>query len=303
MSTRLQFVVFSFNRGRFLEHCVQTLERCAPQCPLLIFDDDSDDPQTRQVLDRLAARHRVATPRPLAPGSHGKHGGLYANMQAALDGLDDDTLLCTLQDDMQLVRPLQDSETEAMAGLLDRDGGRRFLHHAFLKGAERDRSQIRYVPRDSAYYAGREHSSAGSHYSDIFIAQVRALRKVNWQFLPRESANEQQARRVFLPMAHWRDPFAAWLPAATAWRGKKRTRALRQGEKRHRCGFHPLKVMDAEQNRRFLARDASTSFPWAEDWLTLEKGDLPQPWVYHPLQGSRWLKWLNSVELKLGRKG
>ncbi|MEX1198205.1 MAG: glycosyltransferase family A protein [Pseudohongiellaceae bacterium] len=300
MSGRLQFVVFSFNRGRFLEHCVQTLERCAPQCPVLIFDDDSDDPQTRAVLQRLARRYTVVTPRPLAPGSHGKHGGLYANMQAALDGLDDDVLMCTLQDDMQLVRSLRDEEIETMAALLERDEGRRFLHHAFLKGAERHRSRVRFVAQDSVYYAGREQSSAGSHYSDIFIARVAALRAVNWRFLPREAANEQQARQVFLPMGHWRDPFAAWLPAATAWRGKKRTWALRRGEKRHRCGFHPLRVMDEEQRRCFLVRDPAERLPWAEDWLELEKDDLPQPWVYHPLQGSRWLKWLNSVELKLG---
>lgn len=300
MSARLQFVVFSFNRGRFLEHCVQTLELCAPQCPVLIFDDDSDDPETREVLERLGARYPVLTPRPTVPGDHSKHGGLYANMQAALDGLDDDVLMCTLQDDMQLVRPLQDSEIDAMAALLDRDDGRRFLHHAFLKGAERHHSQVRFVAEDNAYYAGREHSSAGSHYSDIFIARVRALRAVHWRFLPRESANEQQARQVFLPMAHWRDPFAAWLPAATAWRGKKRTWALRQGEKRHRCGFHPFRIMDEQQVRHFLSRNPAVRFPWAEDWLTLERDGLPQPWVYHPLQGSRWLKWLNSLELKLG---
>lgn len=301
MSAVLQFVVFSFNRGRFLEHCIQTLEHCAPQCPVLIFDDDSDDPDTREVLERLRERYPVARPRPLASGSHGKHGGLYHNMQAALDGLDEETLLCTLQDDMQLVRPLHDREIEAMAALLDRDGGRRFLHHAFLKGAERYRSQIRFVPEEGVYHAGREQSSAGSHYSDIFVARVGALRAVNWQFLPRESANEQQARGVFLPMAHWRDPFAAWLPAATAWRGKRRTWALRRGERINRCGFHPLRLMDAGQTSLFLARDPVTRLPWAEDWLELEKDDLPQPWVYHPLQGSRWLKWLNSVELRLGR--
>lgn len=302
MSARLQVVVFSFNRGEFLEHCVQTVERCAPQCPLLIVDDNSDDPLTLEALARLGARHPVLRPRGSATEDHGKHGGLYANMQAALEELDDDALLCTLQDDMQLMRPLQDEEIAAMAALLDKDDGRRFLHHAFLKGAERHRSQVRFAAEEGVYYAGREDKSAGSHYSDIFIARVDALRAVRWRFLPREAANEQQARQVFLPMAHWRDPFAAWLPAATAWRGKKRTWALRQGEKRQRCGFHPLRIMSDGQRWDFLARDPAKQFPWAEDWLLLETGDLPQPWAYHPLQGSRWLKWLNSVELRLGKR-
>lgn len=303
MSAKLQFVVFSFNRGGFLEHCVHTLEQCAPQYPVLVFDDDSDDPGTRRVLERIGRRHRVVRPGPLDGGRRSKHGGLYANMQSVLEMMEDDVLLCTLQDDMQLVRPVQDDEVRAMVKRLECCGGRQFLHHAFLKGSERHRSAIRYLPDEAAYYAGRENSSAGSHYSDIFIASVRALRDVAWQFLPRESANEQQARQHFQPMAHLRDPFAAWLPAATAWRGKRRTWALRQGEKRHRCGFHPFRIMDTDQTREFLSRDPQRQYPWAEDWLALEKDDLPRPWVYHPLQGSRWLKWLNSVELKLAGTG
>ncbi len=299
MSAPLHFVVFSFNRGRFLAHCVRTLELCAPQCRVLIFDDDSDDPGTRQVLDDLARRHVVLTPQPMVPGSHSKHGGLYANLQAALEGLADDVLMCTLQDDMQLVRPLPDAEIRDMSAFLDRDQGRRFLHHAFMKGAERERSRFHHDPETGMYFSGREQSSAGSHYSDIFIASVSALRSVQWRFLPREAANEQQARQVFLPMAHWKHPFAAWLPAATAWRGKRRTRALRWGERLNHCGFHPLRLMTEEQVARFLQRDPAQRFPWAEDWLELEQGGLPRPWVYHPLQGSRWLKWWNSLELKL----
>lgn len=293
----LQFVIFGFNRGHFLAHCVESIERCAPHCPVTIFDDDSDDPQTRQVLEKLAARYRIVRPS-REPGSNSKHGGLYANMEAALSLLDDDSLMCSLQDDMQLVRPLREREIESIAALINDKPGRGFLHHAFMKGAERQNTLINYDKTDGVYYAERPGSSAGQYYSDIFIAHVGGLRKAGWHFLPREAHNEQQARGLFTPMAHLRDPFTAWLPAATAWRGKRRTWALRQGEKVNRCGFHPLHILDTDQDARFIDRDP-TQLPFAEDWLALKGEPLPQPWIYHPLQNSRWLKWLNSAELKL----
>lgn len=299
MNTRLQFVVFSYNRGRFLAHCIDTLERCAPGCPVLILDDNSDDPATRQVLEELGTRHVVVLPPSTASGSHSKHGGLYANMQAALDRLDDSALMCTLQDDMQLVRSVGEREIEDMMQYLERTDGRQLLHHAFMKGAEYESSEFHFNTEEGVYYSGRKQRSAGYHYSDIFIARVGALRALQWRFRDSESANEKQARQVLRPMAHWRDPFAAWLPAVPAWRGKRRTWALRQGEKGHRCGFHPLMVMTQSQSDRFLERNPVETLPVAEEWLTLEEGDLPKPWVYHPLQGSRWLKWLNSLELKL----
>ena len=295
---RLHFVIFAFNRGQFLANCIDSIERCAPQCPVIIFDDNSDDPQTREVLKGLEQRYRILTPQSLLSANDSKHGGLYANMEASLSALDDNDFICTLQDDMQLVRPLGSDEIEAMATFIAASPDRCFLHHAFMKGAERDNTLINYDNSNSVYYAERPGSSAGQYYSDIFIAPVARLRRGDWHFLPREAANEKQARNLFAPMAYLRNPFAAWLPAATAWRGKRRTWALRQGEKRHRCGFHPMEIMDASQNTQFMSRNADR-LPIAEDWLSLKGESLQKPWVYHPLQNSRWLKWLNSAELKL----
>ena len=53
MVDALQFCVFSFNRGRFLEHCVRSIERCAPTAAVHIYDDASDDPDTLAALARL----------------------------------------------------------------------------------------------------------------------------------------------------------------------------------------------------------------------------------------------------------
>jgi glycosyltransferase involved in cell wall biosynthesis len=299
----LTIVVFSFNRAEFLRHCVNSIERCAAGFPVLIVDDNSNDADTIKVLEELRLRHRVLQPQKQHDGLRSKHGGLYGNMQLALDYLHDDDLMCTLQDDMQFVRKFSAEEAASLQRWFAGDTRRAFVHHAFLKGSERQRSQIAFNDAEEVYYNRRENSSAGAWYSDIFIASVATLRKSDWNFRSREALNELQARQLFEPMAHWRDPFVVWLPAATSWRGKRRTLALRLGEKKHHCGFYPLQEMDAVTELAFKTRDHNV-LPYAEDFLNIRKdpgvASVPaEPWIYHPLQGSRWLKWLNSLELKL----
>lgn len=300
------FVVFSFNRAEFLRHCISSIERCAAGFPILIVDDNSNDADTIRLLEQLALRHRIVQPEKGDTNMHSKHGGLYNNMQLALDSLQDGDLLCTLQDDMQLVRHFPHEEAIALEQWFLTSAGHGFVHHAFLKGSERQRSRISFDASEQMYYNKRVSSSAGAWYSDIFIASVTTLRQAGWRFQSRESLNEEKARKLFLPMAHCRDPFVAWLPAANSWRGKRRTLALRLGEKKNRCGFYPLDEMDEATSFAFKARDPGV-LPYAEDFLRVRRqsGNLTapdMPWIYHPLQGNRWLKWLNSLEIKLMRK-
>lgn len=299
----LQLQVFSYNRGRFLENCIASIEACLPYASVCIVDDNSDDEETRTVLKRLARRHRVISPS-ADEGTRSKHGGLYANMQTAFEGLPGDALMGLLQDDMQVVRPVEASELASVADHFRDNPRAGFVQPAFFKGEQRRRRamEIRFDETSGFYYADRHRRSAGAWYSDICLARVDNLRRVGWHFMSRESRNEQQARQHFSQMAWMKNPFAAWLPCPSAWRGKQSTLALRIGEHRHGCGFHPLWIMDNKETREFLDRDPAI-LPFAEDFLSLRHGRLPRPWVYHPLQGSRWLKWLNSAEFKLRQRG
>lgn len=296
--------IFSFNRGEFLQHCVASVERCIPFARIMIVDDNSTDSQTQAVLAQLRQRHTVIQPAVGTDTLQSKHGGLYANMQLALDWLgssdaqDAETIMCTLQDDMQVVRAVAREEFVAMRTSWQASPQQGFLHPAFLKGSERQRNDMALHADGHAYTNQRRNSSVGAWYSDIFIAPVTRLQKHGWQFGARESVNEEQARRLFDPMGYLLNPFVAWLPAAPCWRGKRRTWAIRQGEKRQQCGFHPFQEMTPQEADDFCARPPS-QLPYAEDYLRLQTSTLAQPWAYHPLQGSRWLKWLNSLELKL----
>lgn len=294
----MHFFVFSFNRGDFLENCVASIERCAPGHPVTVFDDDSNDEATRQVLGAIGNRHRVLCPS--ANGPESKHGGLYGNMQAALEIAASDELLCYLQDDMQLVRSVTADDIDAAERYFERCPDAGFMQPAFLKGSNRrsDRAQMRIDAKSGGYFADRLDRSAGAYYSDVFISRAARLHQSGWHFRNREAANELQARQRFRQMVYLRNPFAAWLPQAPAWRGKRMTLALRLGQRAGRCGLYPFDTLGDEEARAFTQRETAI-LPFAEDFLSVGDADLPRPWTYHPLQGRRMLKLLNSIELKI----
>lgn len=296
---QLIFWVFSYNRGEFLKNCVASIEQCAPGCDIRIFDDNSSDPETQQILAELAQHHRVITPT-AESSEQSKHGGLYANMQAAFAMSPADDLVCFLQDDTQLVRALTRDDIQQIAQFFASAAQPCFVQPAFLHGRNRkkDKPLTRYDAVRRVYFVDRLKNSAGAFYSDICLFRVSDLRAVGWQFVLRESGNERQARERLAQMAYWRDPFVAWLPNVPAFRGRARTLALRLAQHLRRSGFYPLQCMSPEQNRAFVLR-ADAALPYAEDFLQVRGMRVPQPWNYYPLQGSTLLKLLNSVEVKV----
>lgn len=295
----IRFCVFSYNRGQFLRHCVASIAACAPGCSISIFDDHSDDSATRAVLDELATDYEILYPSDDDRDTRRKHGRLYHNMQRCFERQPPGTLLCFLQDDMQVVRPIGADEIATWQAQLQHAQPARLLHPVFLKGSERRHlADLRPSADSMGYTVAREQRSAGGWYSDILLASVDRLRACNWRFADSERANEQQARTCFAQMLYLKDPFAAWLPNGPAWRGRQQTLALRLAQRVNHCGFHPFTGMDAADALRFRARPIDAA-PYAESYLQLRGAALPQPWRYHPLQGRRLLKWLNSLELKL----
>lgn len=310
---RLHVVVLSFNRGPFLAHAVESITRCAPWARLTIVDDDSDDPGTVAILDQLASIHTVRRPADFGVRRVGdKHGGLHANMQAAFASMDDDEILCFLQDDMQLARRVEPEELASIVPVLrgeraDEHGKRgrpRLAQPSFMKGIDRRRDArlVRFDPKLDAYLVDRFHRSAGAHYSDVCLGHVGALRAVDWSFVARESANERAARTRLAQMITLRNPFSAWLPDPPAYRGRRRTLALRIGERLRGCAFHPLRLMDEAERSALLDREPSVR-PEAEAFLRTVGSARREPWTYVPIQGIAWLKWLHSIESRIQRLG
>jgi glycosyltransferase involved in cell wall biosynthesis len=293
------FCVFSFNRGRFLENCVRSIEQCVPDASIIVFDDDSNDPATQEVLSDIDRNHQV-----LKPGNVSTHklGGLYGNMQSALEYCSEASTVCFLQDDMQVVRPLSAEEIGAIEARFDADEALAFIQPCFLKGSNRERNEsiMAYDEAAGLYFRAPSGQSAGRYFSAVSITRPQRLLSKGWQFARSEPENDRQAQGLFGRMGHLFAPFAMWLPEVPAYRGKKKTLALRIAEKRRACGLYPFQIMSSQAVEAMYSRSAEV-LPVAEDFVTCENDRLPKPWCYYPMQGSRWLKKLNTLELALRR--
>lgn len=291
--------IFSFNRGRFLQHCVDSVERCAPHWDICVIDDDSNDPGTRDTLNQIAKTHRVLNAGEI-PGR--KHGGLYGNMQNALETFKDRELLLCLQDDMQLVRSITPEDEQFVQNHFANNPDAAFIQPCFLKGSNRERDQktLQFCEQRKIYVRENKGQSAGLHYSDIHITSPSRLLAAGWQFADSEPDNDRQAARHFGKLAHLYAPFAMWLPEVPAYRGKRKTLALKLAERRRHCDLYPFQYLSDAQAQALRERPTSV-LPVAEDFLDNVEPNLEKPWVYYPLQGSRWLKKLNSLELAVRR--
>ncbi len=293
------FCIFSFNRGQFLRNCVQSIERSAPHARIAVFDDNSYDDFTREVLEDISRRHTV-----LQPGKTSTHklGGLYGNMQSALEYARDEQLVCFIQDDMQVVRQISEQEVEDIHGIFAADPELAFIQPCFLKGCNRARdvATLQYDADKKAYFRKDTSQSAGRHFSAVLITKPARLLEKNWVFARSEPENDLQARQLFGKMGHLYAPIAMWLPEVPAYRGKKKTFALRWAEKKRGVGFYPFEMLSEVELDALVLRSPNV-LPVAEDFLRCSNDTLPKPWMYYPLQGSKWLKKLNILELAIDR--
>ncbi len=295
----ITFCIFSYNRGNFLRNCVESVKRCLPQAEIIIFDDNSTDADTRAYLSQVASSCRV-----VGPEKEGviKHGGLYHNMNTALRLCAEKPLVCFLQDDTQVVRPVPDEELTEISDLFSKNEELGFLHPCFIRGVVLRKQPVIPLegPGPSFFYRKDTGQSAGIHYSDLVIFKPERLLAAGWNFRQSEPDNDRQANELFGMMAYLWLPFAMWLPEVPAYRGKQKTVGLRLAERKKQVGFYPFRIWSPEAVSG-ARRQAGHKVPIAEDWLECMPYSPPKPWTYNPLTGLRFYKQLNNVEVILRR--
>lgn len=295
--------VFSFNRGPYLANCIASIERCAPQAEVTIYDDASDDPETLRVLEQLGERCRIVRRK---ESTKARHGSLYDNMQDALDSIGDDRIIAFLQDDTQMIRPFDDADRAFIDGYFERHEDAAFLAPVFLRGTIRPKrlADFQYDAAEQVYcFVQDGQKVAGTYYSDIALLHTGRLRAAGWRFHADEFENELQAQQHFGRMGYLRDPFAMWVPNARAYRNRSKTLAFRLGERFSRSGLYPLQIMDPPAVAAMRQRDAANDKPLPERFLSLADGQtLPEPWPFNPLKRSRLLRRLNEFEEWMKRR-
>jgi|TARA_A100001518_G_C1225058_1_gene72477 glycosyltransferase involved in cell wall biosynthesis len=296
------FFVFSYNRGPHLKNCIESIEHCAANHQIIIYDDASEDPETQAILKDIAQRHEVRQPD--ITGSESQHGALYTNMQRAIESIEDDCLICFLQDDTQLVRKINEHDIQCMEQYFENFPNGGFLAPVFQKQITRQRTRDRFVfyPNRGVYVC--EHTSrksvAGVYYSDISVTRIDRLKQFNWAFARDEFDNEQQAKNCFIEMGYLPAPFAMWLPNPPAYRNKKKSLTFQLAEIINKAGFYPFNIMDNDTAQALRERPTHHA-PIAEDYLSVSVEGLKKPWIYDPLRRYRILRKLAKLETFLRR--
>lgn len=294
--------VFSYNRGEHLRNCLSSIKKCAPNEKTVIFDDESTDPETIKVLNEYSKVHEIHINN--NKDEDQQHGGLYQNMQKALERAPDNETILFLQDDTQIVRPITNNDLTKIAQYFESNPRAGFLSPAFRCGITRKRVLDRFVyqPNQGVYFC--EHKSkkkqAGVYYSDISVTTSDRLRSVKWQFLEDEFRNEQQAKQHFQKMGYMFAPFAMWLPNAPAYRFKEKSFLFRLGERINKSGLYSFEIMTPEQIA-YLHQRPPEKLAIAENHLSIGNGSLRKPWIFDPLRRPWWLRRIAKITHKINK--
>lgn len=295
----LEVAIFSYNRPDCLKNCLKSVRANLPQARIRVFDDNSDDPELLAYFATLPEGMLVL---PSYESGESRHGGLYPNMQHALDTAERRYLIM-LQDDTQVVREIDQVDLNAIERAFNDDPNRAFLSITFLRGARirryrRDMILHRDVELyDTPHTPGSPEYEKRTAYFDISLWNVERL-KGNWTVLDSEGANVEQARERFSSMPHVAHPFAFHVPEVPFYRHRHRTLAARLT---HWIVGDPPKrfiQMNPQEVEAMRARDLD-HWPIAEDFLTPADPNARRPFVYKDVKRHWWLSLLSKVELKL----
>ena len=291
--TKLTVAVFSYNRSEYLAYCLASIERNMPQARVVVYDDLSDDPETAAFLSNLSVP--VVQPTLVEKA---RHGGLYTNMATAFAEVDTDYLMF-LQDDMQIVRPVESSDIDALDMIFASDPDCGFVSPQFMKAGLTAKllAHYRADPDLRAYVFSNEISreAMGFAFSDVCIAHVPRLRAAGFAILQGEDKNEMLAKSLFSHMPWMADPFAFYCPEVPTFRNRKLQLSGQIAKMIRRpagLGFHDMKQTDVKKLR---ARDLSV-WPFAEDFLTAENPNVRKPFVFRDFHGPLGLRILSKIE-------
>ncbi|MBY5994082.1 glycosyltransferase family 2 protein [Ferrimonas balearica] len=296
---KLSIYIFSYNRGRFLENAVASCLRFAEGASVCVVDDNSEDPETCQYLDNLPEGVGLLQP---DQKEKSRHGGLYNNMQSALDSATSEWVLF-IQDDMQLVRPVEQDDLDYIDGFFSTFTDKAFLNPVFLRGRrlKREKRVMRTFDEFPGYYRELPEGKAkstGYSYVDAVIGHRDRLRQANWTFEFSERANAAKARKQFGLMGIMASPFVMFLPQVPVYRGNSKTLAVALAERL--SGHEPKRFVDQDPAHwaQFKSRSLE-HLPVAEDYLVCEDDKVVLPYVYNTVNVYPPLRALHKVTLSV----
>ena len=259
LANRFIIFVFSFNRGTFLENCIESIERAVGSIEVCIVDDNSDDVETVSVLNRLSARYLVIRNN-RSDEYEIKTGGLAGCMNLAMAHAEnrDFEFAIFIQDDMQFVRPIGENDLSSLVQYFDSVQNSIQISTTFVRRLSADKFlDDHWISSRAGAYIRKKTSERGkSNFSDTGVFSVERFKEVFKRFEIGEDNNSAKAMALNLTCGRSINPFICWLPYPLSYRGKKRGLQHRIFEHFGRSGYYPIEFMSARDGANFISRDA-----------------------------------------------
>lgn len=293
--------IFSFNRGGLLQNCVESCLSCFEGARIIVYDDDSDDLNTLEILQEFNAE-KVDVRSTNYQKKRARHGALYRNMQRALSDCTTPYLVF-LQDDMQIVRRVEHATLETIASAFD-DPDIAFIRTQFFKQMD----VLRFTPHFHEKSMEGLILPIGTYgecdidhsYCDVMVADVEKLRNVDWSFQRLERGNQHLAKAHFKYMPYLRKPFVFYCPEVPSYRDRKlylASRIVQNQRQGQVIRYHTM--TDKDTSRLENLHDGI--LPVAEDFLLPTVHDVKRPFVFQDYARSNWLQILYKIESRLYR--
>jgi len=268
MPDRFHIYVFSYNRGRYLENCLKSIQACIPEVSVTIVDDHSSDKFTLGVLDRWSEVYDIVTPE---IGKYDdKTGGLYANMNYAIRDAAETknvTFVFFMQDDMQMVRSVSENDLQNIETFFESNRHSVQYYPCFFKSSIMKNPDYWHVDNSgTVYLKSLELSYSG--FSAVGVFHVNRFLIEIGTFNDTERNLDMRARKKGIRKGYAVYPFMMYLPFPVSYRNRNRTIAHKLSEFVSGAGFYPIELMDSEQRKKFLERDPHL-LPFAEQYLKI----------------------------------
>lgn len=271
----MQIFVFSYNRGRYLQNCLASLRHHAPTYPVTVIDDGSDDPEVGKALEGISDWATTIQ----TEGERGAYlGGLYGNMQRALEMAGEDLALF-IQDDMQVVRDLEARDEAHWQKFFAAYPEALELGTTFLKPNRRQGSLSFDIDRSVPVYFRDPSVSRRAHFAAVGLFHAGRMNAAGWRFALSEGENEQQAREWGQRMGITPYPFMMWLPNAESSKFGRRGLLHRFAEWYRSAGFYPYSPLSTQEVTWLWQRDVA-ELPMAKDILTPQGLSRDRLWLF-----------------------
>lgn len=289
---KMEVFVFSYNRGKYLRNCLESLRRHAPACPVTVVDDGSRDRETRAVLAEYCQSARIVVNDGSAASSL---GGLYGNMNWALSAATAEWALF-VQDDMQLVRDITSADIDHIGRFFRAYPDAIEFQPCFAKGSTRAVvGDGLTVDENVPVFLRDTTKSNRAYFSAVGIFHANRVRERGIRLLDSEAKNEEYIAEVAAPIGLSPYPFMMWLPFAESVKFRHKGLLQRYAEWRARAGLYPFRALTDEEVEQLFRRDLA-ELPYAEKLLSLEneRSD-DETWMYavvrHYRLPRKMLKW------------